>query len=344
MLLKQKALYYFVQFVILIAIFSSLSVFAASATIGLSGESTVHPGQIYTISMNFSSLQAVAPSGLGGFGPIKVKFDTNLFELVRVDKTTAIPDSFNFGVNLVNDTVSISSTSNAQKDFIPATATSFVTIQFRVKTTAPMSTAEFTILNDATGFVSPIDPNINYNNLIGVGAPLKVTIGQVLSSNANLSNLTVNEGKLSPTFSPDIKTYNVNVSSGTTDAHITATANDANSNVTILGNSALKVGINTVSVYVTAPDGVTNTVYQINVNRISTVNTQSSLYSNPVQTINNLTNNNAVLKAQLNATNSFLSIVIGILFLLFIIFIVYKIRQYRASKKFNLTDYDFDAN
>ncbi|GEC82667.1 immunoglobulin-like domain-containing protein [Lysinibacillus sphaericus] len=80
------------------------------------------------------------------------------------------------------------------------------------------------------------------------------------SSNANLKNLTISSGTLSPAFNKDIKTYTAKVSAGVDSVIITPTVEDSKSTVTVNGTLAtqsvkLATGLNTISVIVTAVDG-----------------------------------------------------------------------------------------
>ncbi|WP_205668636.1 GLUG motif-containing protein, partial [Ammoniphilus sp. CFH 90114] len=90
----------------------------------------------------------------------------------------------------------------------------------------------------------------------------------VLSSNADLSNLTLNSGILSPSFTPDNVSYTVNVGNAVKDLDVTATVADANATIQIKETEAtsgqatkvtLNVGVNIVTVQVTAQDGTKKT-------------------------------------------------------------------------------------
>jgi uncharacterized delta-60 repeat protein len=104
-----------------------------------------------------------------------------------------------------------------------------------------------------------------------------------LSTNANLSNLTLSSGTLSPTFASGSTSYTASVSNAT--PSITATPTGAQANATIAvrvnggsyasvtssspsGSLALNVGSNTVDVQVSAQDGLTQKIYTVTVTRI----------------------------------------------------------------------------
>ena len=102
-----------------------------------------------------------------------------------------------------------------------------------------------------------------------------VTIG--ISNDATLSALTISSSILTPTFSPDITSYTVSASNGTSSVTVTPTRNQSNATITVNGSSvssgsassaiSLNVGSNTITVVVTAQDSSTNT-YTITVTRV----------------------------------------------------------------------------
>ncbi|MCG9967463.1 cadherin-like beta sandwich domain-containing protein [Pelotomaculum terephthalicicum JT] len=112
------------------------------------------------------------------------------------------------------------------------------------------------------------------------GAVLTYTIHftvaeQPLSSNANLSGLTLSAGSLS--FAPDTVSYKLNVSHGVSSTTVTPVAADVNARVQVNGKDIesgrpseaipLNVGSNTITIVVTAQDGVTTRTYTVIVNR-----------------------------------------------------------------------------
>jgi formylglycine-generating enzyme required for sulfatase activity len=101
----------------------------------------------------------------------------------------------------------------------------------------------------------------NYVVTVTRGAP---------SSNADLSNLTVSEGSLTPIFASGTTSYSVNVPNSTTS--ITVTGTTADSNATLGGDNGvaktLNVGVNTITITVTAQDGTTSKNYVVTVTRV----------------------------------------------------------------------------
>lgn len=91
-------------------------------------------------------------------------------------------------------------------------------------------------------------------------------------TDATLAGLTVSEGTLAPVFNPQTTSYAVSVDNSITAINVTGVAN--NPNATVTGNVSgmlLNVGLNTVTITVTAEDGTTTKDYTVNIYRASTV-------------------------------------------------------------------------
>ena len=92
------------------------------------------------------------------------------------------------------------------------------------------------------------------------------------SSDASLSNLTLSEGTLSPSFNPATDTYTAVVANSVSSLTVTPTTSDNAATVTVNGAAAatpvnLTVGSNTITIEVTGSDGVTTKEYTITVTR-----------------------------------------------------------------------------
>jgi len=97
------------------------------------------------------------------------------------------------------------------------------------------------------------------------------------NSNADLSNLVLSAGAISPPFSPGITSYTLNVPSSTTSTTATPTAADAGAMITVNGISVpsgnpsgpipLNIGTTPITVVVTATDTTTMKTYTVNVIR-----------------------------------------------------------------------------
>jgi len=107
-----------------------------------------------------------------------------------------------------------------------------------------------------------------------------------LSSNANLIDLSLSTGTLSPTFSAAITSYNISPTTSST-ISLTATLADLNASFTINGNTgvsdilsepiSLNVGDNIITVDVTAEDTTVSKTYSINVNRLAGLSNNANL-------------------------------------------------------------------
>ncbi|RUS48579.1 cadherin-like beta sandwich domain-containing protein [Cohnella sp. AR92] len=94
-----------------------------------------------------------------------------------------------------------------------------------------------------------------------------VTIIRTLSSDASLSDLSINGSTVSG-FDPNSLHYTVNVPYRTTSVSVAGTPADSNANnVEVTGGDDLKVGSNTVTVVVTAQDGSTTKTYTVTIVR-----------------------------------------------------------------------------
>lgn len=107
-----------------------------------------------------------------------------------------------------------------------------------------------------------------------------VTVNREASSNANLSDLIISQGKLSPAFDSTVTSYNASVDYSVGSIDITSTVEDYNAILTVNGNAvtsgntfivALNTGNNTVTIQVTAQNGSTKT-YTINITRLQNPN------------------------------------------------------------------------
>ena len=90
-----------------------------------------------------------------------------------------------------------------------------------------------------------------------------------LSSNADLTGLQV-DGETVSGFDANQFSYTVDVPNETTSVKVTFTAADDDATVIVNGGNKLEVGPNTVTISVTAADGITENIYTITVNRATT--------------------------------------------------------------------------
>lgn len=86
-------------------------------------------------------------------------------------------------------------------------------------------------------------------------------------ANSNLENLAVREGMLFPSFDANITHYDIEVANNVSKLEILAIPQSMNAKVTIQGNDELKVGDNTITINVSAEDGITSKKYVITAHR-----------------------------------------------------------------------------
>ena len=95
---------------------------------------------------------------------------------------------------------------------------------------------------------------------------IKVTKTQNLEmSNTNLENLAIEYAILSPEFNEQITRYNTQVANEINQLNILAIPENEQGKVEILGNNNLNEGNNKIEIKVTAPNGFTQRIYEINV-------------------------------------------------------------------------------
>ena len=108
-----------------------------------------------------------------------------------------------------------------------------------------------------------------------------VTVTRALSANANLSNLVLSVGTLTPGFAGATTAYTATVPNATASITVTPTVSDGAASVKVNGTAvtsgnasgpiSLAVGANTINTVVTAPDGTTTKTYALVVTRITNV-------------------------------------------------------------------------
>ncbi|MFS0837406.1 cadherin-like beta sandwich domain-containing protein [Paenibacillus sp. 1P03SA] len=141
----------------------------------------------------------------------------------------------------------------------------------------------------ASGSPAPVSLNVG-SNIVTVlvtaqdGTTQKsytVTVTRAASANANLSNLTLSAGTLSPSFASGTTSYTADVAHNVTSVDVTPTVADSTATVKVNGGTvasgspapvSLNVGANTVTVLVTAQDGTTQKSYTITVTRAASTN------------------------------------------------------------------------
>ncbi len=116
-----------------------------------------------------------------------------------------------------------------------------------------------------------------------------VTVTRAASANADLSNLALASGTLSPTFASATTTYTASVSNAVSSLTVTPTVSDSTATVKVNGTTvvsgsasgaiSLNVGSNTITTVVTAQDGTTTKTYTTTFTRAAPLSNVATLSS-----------------------------------------------------------------
>ena len=210
-----------------------------------------------TVGANVTVVADVSvPSSENPMAAIKLRFqyDTNYLEFQSQSSSGTAFDACTYANNLNTDFLpqfTCSSTSGSLRTGKVAS------VVFKVLQPGTTSVTGVPIVNMATDSIaSPY--TVNFTPVtIGATAP---------STDANLANLTVSTGTLSPAFSPSTTSYSVSVPNSTSSITITATPPTGGSKSGD-GAKTLSVGANTYPIVSTAQDGTTTKTYTVVVTR-----------------------------------------------------------------------------
>ena len=168
------------------------------------------------------------------------------------------PDTYTYTATVPYATTTVTVTA------IPNDLDAAVTINGQTATTLDMPFTGDTMDIAVTVTAEDNTTKLTYTITVNRGDP---------STDATLSDLTINPGTLNPVFDPATLDYTVSVENGISTITITATANNSGATITINGQTAttldvpLVEGENTITVIVTAEDNTTKLTYTITVNR-----------------------------------------------------------------------------
>jgi gliding motility-associated-like protein len=175
------------------------------------------------------------------------------------------------------------------KNYTGSVPNTTVSVQIIPVTESASATVKVNGTTVATGAASQSIPLIAGDNVIntvvtaqdGTTDTYIITITRAPSSDANLGNLTISSGTLTPVFSTSTTSYTVAVSGSVSSITVTPTVADAATvkvngtavtSGTASGPITLSVGSNTISIVLTAQDGSTTKTYAITVTRAAASN------------------------------------------------------------------------
>ena len=229
MMIKKRYITFIAAFILMVAALFSESAFAA-ATASISGGGNYKVGQTVTIKFTYSG---------ASYGTAKVifRYDTSVLQFKNCSGT--------YGGTSGVTKVSLSS---------GGSNTLGCTLTFKAvgtgNTTVKAETEELYDIdeNDLSSSVSTKSTTVSVTNP-----------STQVSNNANLSSMSVSAGSLSPSFSPSVTSYTINVGSDVSVCTISAKAQDSKATISVSGSKNLKAGKNVRSVTVTAENGSTKT-------------------------------------------------------------------------------------
>ena len=218
------------------------------------GNDSVNIDDTFTLNLSIDSVEGSADGKLYAFGGY-VDYDPEYLQYVSFSGASGWTGTANAKSRLKISTVDFSLNQGV-------TSGNIGTITFKAlkagKTTVTMSTIEATDQE---------------KNLDAVFTPKEITIvnpNNPLSSDSSLKSLDVSGYTLTPAFSSNTTSYEMNVPNNVTGLDVTAIANDEHATVNTTGNSNWVVGENTIEITVTAEDN-SQTVYTITVNRAAPI-------------------------------------------------------------------------
>lgn len=211
---------------------------------------------------NTFAITAGVPSQIALTGPGTVAANA-----ASTNFTITVRDAFGNTANTTqNTTFTLASNTAGVATFNPVSP---------VTVSTGTSSVTFTYTDSMAGVGKTITATRASGDAIALPATANITVTGGLSSNADLSALTISVGTLAPGFAAGTITYTAAVGNGTASIDVTATRADAGASITIGGNPAtssvamtvaLAVGGNPIAVVVTAADTTVKT-YTVTVTR-----------------------------------------------------------------------------
>ena len=204
---------------------SALAADAASA-VSVSA-SSVNVGSTFTVTVKVSGSSIGSIEGM-------LTYDANVVEFVSGN-----------GANGNGGTVKVSLWDTTGNGVSALTSTMTFTAKAAGSTSLAFTPSEVT------------NGNLENISADGASANVSVTSPTPLSANANLASLKISVGTLSPAFSANTTSYSVTVENSVTKLTLSAVPQDKDAKVSVSGSDTLKVGSNTRTITVTAPNGTT---------------------------------------------------------------------------------------
>lgn len=228
----------------------NINVYAASATVEFSGNSTVSIGEQITVTMYINNVSG-ADGGIVSAGG-NLSFDSSYLQYVSgTGVSTPYAFQINTGANykLAGLDTSLSNGINSK--------TKVFTFVFKAlkegSTTVTLTNA--TLTDTAQKVTTTVSPKT-----------ISITQPVPKSNDATLKALSVSGYTISPSFSASTTSYSINVPAGTSSVTINATANHSAARVSGTGKVNLSSDKTNATVKVTAEDGTVKN-YTVTINR-----------------------------------------------------------------------------
>lgn len=213
--------------------------------------------------------------GITSFGPITVQFDLDKAEFISLENGD-LPGNFVYTTTQTDESVTISAVDSMTSGEVDLDEEDSENIISAYTSEEPLVlySLYMRIMPNADGVVDFWLENLgSFVDATGTevesskGSGVTILVNQSISTDATLAFLDVSGVALVPDFNPNITEYSATVERSVTSVDINATANNLWAAVVIDGNMTLDVGVNTVTIDVTAQDGKTHVEYVINITR-----------------------------------------------------------------------------
>lgn len=214
-----------------------VSAASAKATVAVN-KSTVTVGSTVTVTVTHTATTNVAAFDA------TISYDAAVLEYVSANGAQSAGGA---GV------LTVSYFANAQ----PSGKSHSFTVTFKAK-----ATGNSKVSLSSTGLT-----DWDFNSLGSASASTTISVqNPSLSGNADLTELYISSGTLSPAFSSKVTSYNITIPYNVTTLYVSAETADKNAKTTVEGSANMQVGKNVRKVIVTAPNGTKKT-YTLNITR-----------------------------------------------------------------------------
>ena len=271
--------------VLLIQPVSGLRAEASSITVSVDADDTpVKAGDTIAVKVGFNMFPNITR-----LGPIEVSFDPEYVTFTGMDKGTSMPSTFSVTSTSSTGVISIAgldqtverqiaenqaaATADGEGNMTPLPSDpslffdSYITVcvlYFKVVDNVKKGEAKFS-LGNLGGFRNSTGEQVSATP----GDAAVVAVDSVLSAEASLASLSIQDVLMTPDFSPAVFEYEVHIPRGQTSVNVIASPSDPAATVAVNGADNLLVGTNTVTVIVSAQDGKSALTYSIKVVRDS---------------------------------------------------------------------------